>query len=344
MVRFIFSFLFLLFCYQVSGQNDSGIAQGSSHYILDEFPSFLDLEESLMSGEWDFTKAAADRVITNKKIDSKEIEIPFYGKSIIENGQIKAIFLSKILGSYINRYVTLKDPIKINEIEEGSSTTEFSVVLGQDELENSLVQKFPIYPDSIRIVHHISYTNQEIRDVQLKHQKDFETAILINRKFEVAQKIDLKISPFDWEDLENIDPNTQLNETHLFDHYIFKVSNHPMPTAIIQKENDKVELALLKTNGKEEKLRISGNPTMRAIPNPVINEVRFELKNLEIGDYRIRLKNILGQTEMVEIIRYTSPDSFLFNLGNLRKGSYFYILEDSLGNVISTKRLIVIRP
>ncbi|MBT8221045.1 MAG: T9SS type A sorting domain-containing protein [Bacteroidia bacterium] len=328
----------------IYAQSEFNELDNSYHYLIDESPSYLNIEDSKTTGEWDLTQVAADRIVHIVSTSVGEFNIPFYGKSQIQNGAITKLVISRLLNSYVTRTAELQNPMTISSIENGTYSTRYSIVLGGDEIVKQKIDELPIRPDSIRIIHNISYTDQYLGIGKVAMPSKSEDCRIYQRAIDFEQAIEVLINPLQWEALNDIDPNNTWNYSQNLIQYIFKSGDYKFPQAIIHEDENAQQLAMLSSSKTLGKLRLRGIPSIRAIPNPVINDVRFELKNLNIGTYRISVKNILGQTELVKTIQYYSPGTFLFDLQGIRKGSYFYILEDEAGNVISTKRLIIIRP
>jgi len=81
-----------------------------------------------------------------------------------------------------------------------------------------------------------------------------------------------------------------------------------------------------------------------AYPNPAIDEVRFDLRNLPSGDYRISILNILGQEILSQNYRVNGNKTVIMDLDRLRKGTYLYALLDENDKPVTTKRLVVMKP
>jgi hypothetical protein len=81
-----------------------------------------------------------------------------------------------------------------------------------------------------------------------------------------------------------------------------------------------------------------------AYPNPAIDEVNFECRNLATGNYSLKIFNLLGKTVWSKEYHIAGSRSIKVDLENVRKGTYIYCLNDSKGNTIATKRLVVIKP
>ncbi len=86
-------------------------------------------------------------------------------------------------------------------------------------------------------------------------------------------------------------------------------------------------------------------PSLTAYPNPVEEEVMFQVDNVSAGDYQIRIYNILGSVVWKKNY-YVNGSSNLYweNLGGLVKGTYLMSLVDKQNYTISTQRLVVIKP
>ena len=81
-----------------------------------------------------------------------------------------------------------------------------------------------------------------------------------------------------------------------------------------------------------------------AYPNPAIEEVRFDFRNLNNGNYKLKIFNILGQEVWSNGYRISGNQTIIVDLEDLRKGTYLYSLVDQYEKVLTTKRLIVLRP
>jgi len=80
-----------------------------------------------------------------------------------------------------------------------------------------------------------------------------------------------------------------------------------------------------------------------AAPNPSIGFVEFVITNAPSSVYKLKVRNIIGQTLWDKDIFVSGRERIRVDLTHLKRGTYFYSLTDQSGNVISTKRLIFIR-
>ncbi|MFZ4544642.1 MAG: T9SS type A sorting domain-containing protein [Saprospiraceae bacterium] len=87
----------------------------------------------------------------------------------------------------------------------------------------------------------------------------------------------------------------------------------------------------------------STRPDIKAMPNPAIDFVNFELSNLQQGNYTIRVYNLLGTVVWEEQHVVSGSKSVRLDTNYLKKGTYLYSLTDSKGRMLATKKLIVLK-
>jgi hypothetical protein len=95
-------------------------------------------------------------------------------------------------------------------------------------------------------------------------------------------------------------------------------------------------------NESEENL-LNNRPDIKALPNPAIDFVNFELSNLPQGTYKIKVYNLLGTVVWEEQHQVIGNKSIRLDTNHLKKGTYLYSLSDSKGKILATKRLIVLK-
>jgi Secretion system C-terminal sorting domain len=87
----------------------------------------------------------------------------------------------------------------------------------------------------------------------------------------------------------------------------------------------------------------STRPDIKAMPNPVIDIVNFEMSNLEQGNYTIKIYNLLGMVVWEEQHNVSGSKIVRLDTNNLKKGTYLYSLSNAKGKILATKRLIVLK-
>ena len=91
-------------------------------------------------------------------------------------------------------------------------------------------------------------------------------------------------------------------------------------------------------------MSIPGKPDLVAYPNPAIDDVRIDFFNLPASNYTLKIYNILGIVVWEKKYSISGDRSEKINLNDLRKGTYLYSLINETGKIISTKRLMIMRP
>jgi hypothetical protein len=87
-----------------------------------------------------------------------------------------------------------------------------------------------------------------------------------------------------------------------------------------------------------------GKANISAYPNPAVDWVRFDCTNLPPDEYTIKIYNILGKPVWMQKYQLTGSKSIRIGLNEFKKGTYLYSLINKKGDVIGTKRLVVVKP
>lgn len=118
--------------------------------------------------------------------------------------------------------------------------------------------------------------------------------------------------------------------------------------AVLTTDNSQsaVESVRYKNNGTTPVHYVSapGNANIQAFPNPATEWVRFDCTNLPADDYTLKIFSIIGKEIWKNTYALSGNKSIRLELDDFKKGTYFYSLEDHKGNIISTKRLVVVKP
>lgn len=101
-----------------------------------------------------------------------------------------------------------------------------------------------------------------------------------------------------------------------------------------------------KNNGTTPVFHINapGSASIQAYPNPATEWVRFDCSNLPPDDYTLKIFSIIGKEIWKNNYTMSGNKSIRLDLNDFKKGTYFYSLEDRRGNIIGTKRLVVVKP
>jgi len=87
-----------------------------------------------------------------------------------------------------------------------------------------------------------------------------------------------------------------------------------------------------------------GTASVQAVPNPAIEWVRFECNNLPSDEYTLKIFNIVGKVVWKDTFQAAGKRLITVDLDSFSKGTYLYSLVNRKGGIISTKRLVVVKP
>ncbi|MCG8326246.1 MAG: T9SS type A sorting domain-containing protein [Chitinophagales bacterium] len=236
--------------------------------------------------------------------------------------------------------------LDVNQVEY-----DVSVPIDADDLPTAILENFPITPDSLRVRANVSRLDVVDAWGTLTIPGGIYDVLREKRTEYREVRLDAKIGIFDWYDvtdialeflpLENLGQDTSIS-------YHF-ISNETIePIAIVEMNNDEtiVERVEFKANTVTSSLQTLSDlkPGVYAFPNPAIVSVRFEFTDLPSGKYKLKILNILGIEVWSHDYRITGNHTEKVDISALRKGTYLYSLSDEKGKIITTRRLVVVRP
>lgn len=85
--------------------------------------------------------------------------------------------------------------------------------------------------------------------------------------------------------------------------------------------------------------------SIKVYPNPAVNQVSFEIDDFEAGEYDINIYNIIGRQVKNQSVQIGGQkETITEDISDLNKGSYMYSILNNKGEILATKRLVIIRP
>jgi Secretion system C-terminal sorting domain len=135
-------------------------------------------------------------------------------------------------------------------------------------------------------------------------------------------------------------------DTSIVYHYFSATDKEAVAVVRVNNTSDEVERVTYKINTLTdiEDESAPGTASIRAFPNPAVESVRFDCANLPQGEYTVKIFNIVGKVIWRENHQINGNKSIRVDLENFKKGAYLYSLSDKKGNIISTKRLVILKP
>jgi len=228
-----------------------------------------------------------------------------------------------------------------------------------DFLPDSIVSSFPILPDSFRVSIKTN-RSENVDGWGTCHIPGATTPYPVLRQKRTdytSNKLEAYIKPLPffpgtWLDITNFIPgggfgNFTATDTTVTYRFLSGTEKEEIAIATMSNDGSTVEAVRFKNNGTTvapEILLAPGGANIQAFPNPAVEWVRFDCTNLQAGDYTLKIFNIIGKTVLKETYPISGNRSIRIELENFKKGTYLYSLADSKGNIIGTKRLVVLKP
>ena len=230
--------------------------------------------------------------------------------------------------------------------------SETNIPFGADELPGGILDSFPISPDSIRVRVIIDRTDVVDAWGTINIPGNVEYDVLRQKRIELSEtRIDVKIGPLEWTDVTDLFGGGMdfFGGVDTLVTYNFLSNDAKEPIAVFNLDGNEEVVFDAEFKFEEEDPNsiegsIAGIPYLFAYPNPAINEVKFDFKNLESGTYKLKIFNILGLEAYSEEYFVTGNKTVKLDISRLKKGTYLYSLVDENGKTMTTKRLIVVRP
>lgn len=198
-------------------------------------------------------------------------------------------------------------------------------------------------PDSVRLTYHTLenvfvdgdgtlYLPTEVKSVQ-RHRKSIKETL----KVEVFTK-------GKWMDVTDQIPNLEKPGARELRVFVENVTGVPLVTlsldnaGVVQSAEFKTH-PLITRSIDEEPYR----PDIFAYPNPSYDIVRFQLRDLTYGQYKLTIFNILGvPVKTITIPVQEDRKTVYVDLSDVKRGTYLYRLEDKHGESIRARKFTMI--
>jgi len=257
--------------------------------------------------------------------------------------------------SLVSRFVPSlperKAPLEFLDFNTYSSASD--IPFSADLLPAQILDSLPITPDSIRI--RIDVDRVDLVDawgtVKLPGNKSYE--VLRQKRVQLSEsRLELKFPIIEWVDVTDQFAGAGGGflgiDTLITYSYWAEGVKEPIAVMALDDEEENVVSFSYKS---EESVTTAATPVVGgryenvyAYPNPAITYAKFDCVNLKPDYYDLKIYNILGLEAYSERNFISGNKMLKVDLSDFRKGTYLYSLVDTTGKVITTKRLVVIRP
>ncbi len=229
------------------------------------------------------------------------------------------------------------------------STAGLLIPVSASLLPDTLLNLFPIRPDSIRL-NVQSEINSSV-DAWGKLSIPSGTFEVLREKKTVInlRKVEVKSNSIPaWIDVTSFIPFPELvaPDTVLTYEYWSNVAKEPIAVVRVDASGSLVSVDF-KADDNTISTTFNGQVkggNIFAYPNPAIGSVRFDITGLSSGVYTVKLYNILGVAIWSEKINVQNTKTLRLDLDDFKRGTYLYSLVNDKGRTLVTKRLVVMRP
>lgn len=243
----------------------------------------------------------------------------------------------------------------LNFFDFNAQTANLNLPFSADQLPAALLAGLPIQPDSIRV--RISTSRLEVVDGWGTCQIPGGSYPVLRQKRTdyTTTGLDVKVPFLGWIDLSSLIGgggggglgNFIGTDTTLTYRFYSGTEKQEIAVATMSNDLSTVETVRFKDNATTvaaPDLDAPGAANIQAFPNPAVERVRFDCSNLPAEEYTLKIFNIIGKVVWKQNYVITGNRSITVELEDFRKGTYLYSLIDSKGNIIGTKRLVVLKP
>ncbi len=244
-------------------------------------------------------------------------------------------------------------PLDFLDFDTYSSSS--NVSFGADILPPEIFVGLPFAPDSLRVLINLDVVDlvDAMGTVLLPNNKSYETLRQTRVQYSES-RLEVKVPILDWVDVTDQFAGGAggagflgVDTTITYTHWAAGVKE-PIAILTLDAEEENVVSFEYKSDDPEVTSTVNvsstGYENVYAYPNPAINYAKFDCVNLKPDYYELKIYNILG-LEAYSVRNFISGNKMIqVDLSNFKKGAYLYSLVDTTGKVITTKRLVVIKP
>ncbi len=257
-----------------------------------------------------------------------------------------------VLARFVPPVIERRSPLNFFDINQ--QTSDLSIPFSTDALPDSLLAGIPgaSFIDSIRI--RLNFQRLEIVDGwgELKIPgMGMPTPVLREKRTEyTTTNMDVH-SPLGWIPVPagTIGGLANFLGTDTTITYRYISNTHKEDLALVTVNADGATVATVRFKNIDmltpaPTVDAPGAASVQAFPNPAIQWVRFDCKNLPADDYTLKIFNIVGKVVWKETHYIAGKRSFTVDLEDFKKGTYLYSLVNQEGTIIGTKRLVIVKP
>lgn len=255
-----------------------------------------------------------------------------------------------VLAKFNPAVVERSSPLQFFDITP--QTTNLSLPFSTEQLPDSLFQGAPFTPDSIRV--RLNTQRLDVVDGWGTCQiPGGSYPVLRQKRTEyTTTNLDVYIGLLGWVDISQFGGGAFSNflgtDTTVTFRFYSGTEKEEIAVATMSNDLSGVENVRFKNNMttdvSPEPDDSPGSANIQAHPNPAVEFVNFNCSNLPRDNYTLKIYNIVGKVVWKGEYALNGNKVIYLELDDFKKGTYLYSLSDGKGNIISTKRLVVLKP
>ena len=256
-----------------------------------------------------------------------------------------------VLAKFSPVVVERSSPLNFFDITQ--QTTNLSLPFSTEQLPDSLFQGAPFTPDSIRV--RLNTQRLEVVDGWGTCQiPGGSYPVLRQKRTEyTTTNLDVYLGFLGWVDISQLGGGgfSDFLGTDTTVTFRFYSGTEKEEIAIATMSNDlsTVEAVRYKNNGLSDASEPDGDGSpgsanIQAHPNPAVEYVNFTCSNLPRDNYTLKIYNFVVKVVWKGDYALNGNKVIYLELDDFAKGAYLYSLSDGKGNIIGTKRLVVLKP
>jgi hypothetical protein len=253
-----------------------------------------------------------------------------------------------VLAKFAPPIIERRSPVNFFDINQ--QTSDLTLPFSTEDLPDSLFQGAPVIPDSIRI--RLNTQRLDVVDGWGTCQIPGGTYPVLRQKRTeyTTTNLDVYVGLLGWIDISQLGGNLGNfvgTDTTVTFRFLSGTEKEEIAVATMNNELSAVESVLFKNNGfvdTEAPGIDPGTANIQAHPNPAVEFVKFKCTNLRQDEYTLKIYSIVGKVIWKNNYSLGGNADIQIGLSDFKKGTYLYSLVDSKGNIIGTKRLVVLKP
>jgi len=301
---------------------------------------FLDASEGTAPEEF------PDADLVSISANQQEIYYQSFNNKIIEIGRAGEFVEGfDIPVAYEETPTYRKAPISFGDVDDDEAIA--NVELGAEIIPEELLEGIPLEFDSIRISL-VSQSESIVDAWGTVRMPDADYEVLRDKVSNTTNTlIFAKVPILGWFDVSGLAEGAGLGDvfgevsTTTYNYY--SATDKEIIASVTVDDQDNITTVEFKGNmivSNIKSLAPDAN-LITAFPNPSFGNVSIQMVNYPLGEYRMKVYNVVGKELWSEAFQLKSNRVYKADLLHLSKGTYLYSIFDSNGKKLVTKRLAI---